>query len=81
MQTYKQQTQTKPMEITFQFPDELGQEIQEQTNSNEFMVKAAEKALLEKWQDEQTEIALAQVERGEVVSHEEVKKRLAKYIL
>ena len=80
-QTRKQQTKNRTVEMTFKFPEQVGQELQEQTNLNEFVVRATQKALLEKWQDEQTDIALAQVEAGEVVSHEEVKKRLAKYII
>lgn len=68
------------MEMTFSFPDELGQEIQEQPDSNAFVVQAMQKVLLEQWQDEETIKSLAQVEAGELVSHEEVKKRLAKYI-
>ena len=64
------------MEMTFDFPNKIGQETKQQSDSNGFVVQAIKKALLEQWQDEQTKIALAQVEAGEVVSHEEVKKWL-----
>ena len=75
-QTQKQQTKNQPIDMTFSFPKKIGQEIKEQADSNKFMVRAAKKALLEQWQDEKTKISLAQIEAGEVVSHEKVEKWL-----
>ena len=69
------------MEMTFQLPDELGREIQDQADSNAFMIQAAEKALLEEWQDEEVRKGLAEADAGELVDHEEVEKQLAKYII
>ncbi len=66
------------MEMTF--PNELGQEIKESPNANDLVVQATQKNLLEEWQDEKTRKSMAQADAGEVVSHEEVKKRLSKYI-
>lgn len=75
-QVQKQQT----VEMTFNFPDKLGQEIQAQPNSNEFVVKAAQKALLEEWQDEEVRKGLIEADNGEFASDQEVKAFFDKWI-
>ena len=60
------------MEMTFKVPDKLGQELQQRADVDDFVAKALDKALLEEWQDEQTEISIAQADRGEFASDEEV---------
>ncbi len=68
------------MEMTFDFPPELEREIKKLPDANRFMINVVQKALVEKWQDEEVEKGIAEADAGELVSHEAVKKRLARYI-
>lgn len=79
-QTQKQQFRSQPVDMVIQFPDELGQELKERADANAFVVHATQKAMLERWQDEQTEISLAQADAGEFASDEEVEAFFNKWI-
>ena len=72
LQTQQQQTRSRPMELTFNFPNEVAQEIKEQPNSNEFVVKSIQKSLYEKWKAEEIRQGIAEIEEGDFASDEEV---------
>lgn len=76
----KQIQNQQTTKITFVFPDKVGQELKEQSNFNEFVVKATQKALLEKWQDKEVRRGITEADAGELISHLEVKKLLNRRI-
>ena len=60
------------MEMTFNFPNELGQEIQKQSDSNRFVIQSIQKALYEQWKAEEIKQGVAEIEAGDFASDEKV---------
>ncbi len=67
------------MDIIVRFPDNLGKEISQMPDHNDLIVHATQKALQERWLNDQTAKSLKQADNGEYADEAEVKRFLDKW--